>query len=137
MSSSIVSDSNGSGQLRWSFGAADSDFDFLARNERLILTYDVVVRDNHGGTATRTVTVTITGTDDKPIIEFGATAEVTEQAGHTLSLSPDTACSLEPKYSFRVSWHNSGANARSDRQARRVGASRRSASTLPSASADT
>jgi VCBS repeat-containing protein len=37
------------------------------------------------------VSVTITGTNDKPIIEFGATAEVTEQAGQTLSLSPDTA----------------------------------------------
>jgi hypothetical protein len=42
MSSTVVSDSNGSGQLRWSFSAADSEFDFLARNERLTLTYDII-----------------------------------------------------------------------------------------------
>jgi VCBS repeat-containing protein len=91
MSSTILTDSNGSGELRWSFSAADSEFDFLARHERLVLTYDIFVNDNHGGTAKRTVTVTITGTDDRPVIEFGTTAEVTEQAGQTLSLSHDTA----------------------------------------------
>jgi VCBS repeat-containing protein len=91
MTSTIVSDSNGSGRVRWSFSAADNEFDFLARNERLVLTYDITVSDNHGGTATRTVTVTITGTDDRPVIQFGATAEIMEQEGQTLSLSHDTA----------------------------------------------
>ena len=91
MSSSILSDSNGSGSLKWSFSAADNDFDFLAKNETLVLTYDVSVTDNHGGTVKQTVTVTITGTDDKPVISLPATASVTEQANHTLSLAPDTA----------------------------------------------
>src|SRR5690349_1119232 len=30
MTSSIVSDSNGSGKIKWSFSDADDDFDFLA-----------------------------------------------------------------------------------------------------------
>jgi VCBS repeat-containing protein len=91
LTSSIVSDSNGSGQIRWSFAAPDEDFDFLATGERLVLTYNVVVRDNHGGSATQTVTVTVTGSEDRPVINFATPVAVSEQAGHTLSLSPDTA----------------------------------------------
>jgi VCBS repeat-containing protein len=90
LSSSILSDSNGSGVIKWSFSAADKDFDFLAKNEKLILTYDVLVSDNHGGTTKQTVTVTVTGTDDRPVLDFGVTAAVTEQAGQTLSFAPDT-----------------------------------------------
>jgi VCBS repeat-containing protein len=37
------------------------------------------------------VKITVTGTDDKPVISMAATATVTEQADHTLSFSPDTA----------------------------------------------
>src|SRR5947209_1276124 len=80
LSSSIVSDSNGSGQIRWSFAAPDSDFDFLATGEHLVLTYNVVVRDDHGGSATQTVTVTVTGSEDRPIINFATPVAVSEQA---------------------------------------------------------
>jgi len=90
MHSQILSDSNGSGQLKWSFSDADEDFDFLAKNQTLVLTYDVMVSDNHGGTAVQTVKVTVTGTDDKPVINMTTTATVSEQANQTLSLSPDT-----------------------------------------------
>jgi VCBS repeat-containing protein len=37
------------------------------------------------------VKVTVTGTDDKPVINMAAVATITEQANHTLSLSSDTA----------------------------------------------
>jgi VCBS repeat-containing protein len=90
MTSHITSDSNGSGKLTWTFGDADDDFDFLSKNQTLTLTYDIKVSDNHGGTAIQTVVVTVTGTDDKPVISTTALATVTEQANHTLSLSPDT-----------------------------------------------
>src|SRR5436189_3992063 len=43
MSSSIQSDSNGSGKLKWNFSAADSDFDFLSKNQTLTLTYEVTL----------------------------------------------------------------------------------------------
>src|SRR5665213_2434764 len=91
MTSQIVSDHNGSGQLKWSFSDADDDFDFLSKNQTLVLTYDITVSDNHGGTAMQTVTVTVTGTDDKPVINIAPAVTITEQAGQTLSLSPDTA----------------------------------------------
>ncbi|MDP3074816.1 VCBS domain-containing protein [Bradyrhizobium sp.] len=91
MSSQILTDSNGSGMLRWSFSDADDDFDFLARNQTLTLTYEIRVYDDHGGSALRTVKITITGTDDRPVISMPATGTVTEQAGQTLSFSPDVA----------------------------------------------
>lgn len=91
MSSQILTDSNGSGKLRWSFSDADDDFDFLARNQTLTLTYEIRVYDNHGGSALRTVKITVTGTDDRPVISMPATGTVTEQAGQTLSFSPDIA----------------------------------------------
>jgi VCBS repeat-containing protein len=90
MSSTIQSDSNGSGKLKWTFSAEDDDFDFLAKNQTLTLTYEVKLFDNHGGSTKKTVTVTITGTDDKPVIDFGVNALVSEQENQTLSLSPDT-----------------------------------------------
>jgi VCBS repeat-containing protein len=90
MTSQILSDHSGTGQLKWSFSDADDDFDFLAKNQTLVLSYDIKVSDNHGGTVMQTVTVTVIGTDDKPVINVAAVATVTEQANHTLSLSPDT-----------------------------------------------
>lgn len=91
MTSHILSDSSGSGQLKWSFSDADDDFDFLSANQTLTLTYDITVSDGHGGTAVQTVAVVVTGTDDKPVINITPVATVTEQANHTLSLFPDTA----------------------------------------------
>lgn len=91
MSSQILTDSNGNGTLKWTFSDPDSDFDFLAKNQTLVLTYNITVSDNHGGSVKQTVTVTITGTDDKPVIDIGAHAVVNEQDGHLLSFSPDTA----------------------------------------------
>src|SRR5438477_4098348 len=91
MTSQITSDSNGSGKLTWSFSDADHDFDFLSKNQTLVLTYNITVSDNHGGSVIQTVQITVTGTDDKPVISVIPVATVTEQADQTLSISPDTA----------------------------------------------
>jgi VCBS repeat-containing protein len=91
MTSHILSDNNGSGQLQWSFSDADQDFDFLSANQTLVLTYDITVSDNHGGTSQQTATVTITGTEDKPVINAAPAVTITEQPNQTLSLWPDTA----------------------------------------------
>jgi len=90
MTSQMVTDSNGSGKIKWTFNDADNDFDFLSKNQTLVLTYDIKVSDNHGGSVIQTVKVTVTGTDDKPVISTTTVATVTEQANHTLSLSMDT-----------------------------------------------
>jgi VCBS repeat-containing protein len=90
MTSQVTSDSNGSGKIKWTFSDADDDFDFLSKNQTLTLTYDIKVSDNHGGSAIQTVKVTVTGTDDKPVIDMTTVATVTEQPNHTLSFTPDT-----------------------------------------------
>ncbi|VIO77448.1 beta strand repeat-containing protein [Bradyrhizobium ivorense] len=90
MTSQITSDSNGAGSLKWTFSDPDDDFDFLSKNQSLVLTYDITVSDNHGGTAIQTVKVTVTGTDDKPVINMTTIATVTEQVDQTLSITPDT-----------------------------------------------
>ncbi len=90
MTSQKISDSNGSGKIKWTFNDADNDFDFLAKNQTLVLTYNIKVSDNHGGSTIQTVKITVTGTDDKPVITATAVATVTEQANKTLSFSMDT-----------------------------------------------
>src|SRR3954470_9161585 len=91
MTSQITSDSNGSGKLSWMFSDADDDFDFLSKDQVLTLTYDIQVSDNHGGTATQTVIVTVTGTDDRAVINVTPVVTVFEQLDTTLSLTPDTS----------------------------------------------
>ena len=69
------------GSVDFTFGAADKNFDFLAAGEMLTVTYDVTVADNFGATSTKQVIVTITGTEDAPVIGAATlTGAVTEDA---------------------------------------------------------
>jgi VCBS repeat-containing protein len=56
------------GSATWTYNLADSNFDFLTAGEILTLTYTATVDDGHGGVATQPITVTITGTNDTPVI---------------------------------------------------------------------
>ena len=70
------STNTGSGTVNWSFSLADKDVDFLAAGETLTLVYDVSVKDDSGATnassAAQTVTVVLTGTNDRPVITSSA-----------------------------------------------------------------
>ncbi len=61
---------------RWQFTIADQDIDFLGDGETLVVNYIVNVRDDSGNGATdstsQVVTVTITGTNDVPLIDVRA-----------------------------------------------------------------
>lgn len=113
MTSQITKDSNGTGTVKWSFSEADDDFDLLSKNQVIVLTYDVTVSDNHGGMAKQTVTITVTGTDDKPVSATSVAATVTEQADQTLSISPDTT-TIAVNFTD-VDLTNTGFTARSGR----------------------
>ncbi|KQV68058.1 VCBS domain-containing protein [Rhizobium sp. Root1220] len=78
------------GTIGWNFAADDKTFDYLGRGETVTLRYTVEVDDHDGGKGTQVVTITVTGTNDAPVIAQ-TTANVTEQAGKTLSLSNDVA----------------------------------------------
>ncbi|MCK1741017.1 VCBS domain-containing protein [Bradyrhizobium sp. 139] len=78
------------GAVGWTFTIDDSDpvLQSLAKGQTITQVYTVTVDDHHGGTVTREVTVTITGTNDAPTITSdadAATGGVTEDAGVTLS----------------------------------------------------
>src|ERR1700716_1675362 len=90
LTASIQTDSTGTGAgvVKWAFSTPDKNFDFLSKNETLTLTYQVTVADNHGGSATDTVKVVLTGADDAPMIAAAATGTITEETGQTLSLAP-------------------------------------------------
>ena len=58
------------GSVNWSYSVTGVDLDFLGENKTISLTYNVVITDNEGGTDSDDVTITITGTNDKPIIDL-------------------------------------------------------------------
>ena len=68
------------GSDAWSFSAQDKNFDYLAAGETLTLTYTVQVDDHNGGVVTQNVTITVTGTNDTPVITSGAqSGAITEE----------------------------------------------------------
>jgi VCBS repeat-containing protein len=58
------------GQIGWSFAAEDAVFDYLKAGETLILTYTVSVSDEHGGSSSQDVVITVHGADEGPILDF-------------------------------------------------------------------
>ena len=82
----------------WTYTVADNALDFLAAGETLTITYDVTVQDDSGVSANDTSTihqivVTITGTNDQPLIEASSvlTDTITEQTDTTGASTPLTA----------------------------------------------
>jgi VCBS repeat-containing protein len=83
------------GAIKWSFSAPDSTFDYLAKGEKLTLTYNVSLSDGHGGVDTSKVTIVVTGTNDAPV--FSATnveTALTEASGVTGSIANQVASGL-------------------------------------------
>ncbi|WOH65851.1 VCBS domain-containing protein [Bradyrhizobium sp. BWA-3-5] len=76
-----VSEAAGSsaGSVDLSFSAASIAFDYLAKGEVLTLTYTVAIDDGDGGVTPRTFVLTVTGTDDAPVINAIAQQDLTEQ----------------------------------------------------------
>ena len=80
------------GSRAWTFSATDKSFDYLAAGETLTLVYTIQIDDQHGGVVTVPVTITIVGTDDKPVITSPTqAATITEVPETTGSVSHDTA----------------------------------------------
>ena len=75
----VVSDDatgDGTGAVTWTFEINDGAVDYLAEGETLTQSYDVTVDDGEGGLDTETVTITVNGTNDAPIIDV-ATSDLT------------------------------------------------------------
>ena len=68
------------GSVDLSFSAASTAFDYLAKGQVLTLTYTVAIDDGDGGVTPKTFVVTVTGTNDAPVVAAtDVTGAVTEQ----------------------------------------------------------
>ncbi len=71
----------GDGTVDWTYLIADQDVDFLGADDVVELSFDVTIDDGNGGTVTETVVITVTGTNDVPVITSAAQGgTVTETA---------------------------------------------------------
>ncbi|NIY77713.1 tandem-95 repeat protein [Thalassospira sp. HF15] len=61
------------GLVEWNYVVSDGALDELAEGETLVESFEVSVDDGHGGVTTTTVDITLTGTNDAPVID-GAVA---------------------------------------------------------------
>ncbi|WP_094841649.1 retention module-containing protein [Bordetella genomosp. 11] len=63
---------------KWTYTADSKAIQSLAEGQEKVETFHVVVDDGHGGTAVQTVTVTVTGTNDVPVVTGHGTGTVYE-----------------------------------------------------------
>ena len=76
------STTDGSGTIGWHYNIADSNLDFLGKNDVVTLTYTVQTDDGNGGTASQDVVITVHGTEDVPVITSAAqTGAISEDGG--------------------------------------------------------
>lgn len=83
------------GQATGVFSAPDNVFDYLGAHDSITLKYTVQLTDAGGATALEDVFVTITGSNDAPVIDVNDRSQVAtihEQVGVTGSSIPDATC---------------------------------------------
>ncbi len=80
----VLADGEVLDQLNWDFASTPTAFDYLTLGEVLTITYDVVVDDQNGSgpaeSSTRLlqIVVTVTGTNDEPVIDAISNAAIDE-----------------------------------------------------------
>ena len=87
---SIAANAGDANNLAWTFSSTPEAFDYLDDGESLTLTYTVRATDDNGAFDDQTVTITITGTNDAPVITVGAgdsAAETLAETNAALSVS--------------------------------------------------
>lgn len=75
---------DGAGSVRWDFSVSNAAVQYLAEGETLTQSYTLAVSDGQGGVAEEIVTVTVTGTNDQPVITTAfSTGDVIEDVTAT------------------------------------------------------
>ena len=63
-------DTNNTGTIAWHFSLSNDNpvLQSLAEGQTITQVYEITIKDNHGADVTQTVTITITGTNDTPVV---------------------------------------------------------------------
>ncbi len=71
--------------VTWNYTVADSLVEYLAKDQTKVEHFTITLDDGNGGTVQRTIDVTITGTNDVPVVATtdvtGAVTELTTTPG--------------------------------------------------------
>ena len=74
------------GQLTWTYTVADAAVEYLAKDQTKVESFTITLDDQNGGLITKQIDVTITGTNDAPVITaqdlIGAVTEQVTPAGN-------------------------------------------------------
>ena len=74
------------GQIDWTYSVAASAVEYLAKGQTKVERFTLTLGDGNGGTVDRIVEVTITGTNDKPVVALadvtGAVTELVSASGN-------------------------------------------------------
>ncbi|MFS2164930.1 VCBS domain-containing protein, partial [Variovorax sp. Varisp62] len=70
----------GDGTVSWNYSVANAATQYLAQGQTVTETFTVTINDGHGGTVNQQITVTVTGTNDVPVIGGVASGAVAEDA---------------------------------------------------------
>lgn len=100
------------GQLTWSYAVANSAIAYLDAGETKVESFTVTVNDGHGGVATQQVDVTITGTNDVPVITGGATTGAVTEDG--ASSATGQLIVLDADHNATQTWTVAGGTASGD-----------------------
>ncbi|WP_322978515.1 retention module-containing protein [Pseudomonas sp. C11] len=81
--SAAISDAaqgDGEGSVHWNYSVAAGALDYLGAGETLTLVYRVTVTDSSNASTSRDVTITLTGSNDAPIVSGAITSLTNEDA---------------------------------------------------------
>ncbi|MGE8501468.1 MAG: retention module-containing protein [Pseudomonas sp.] len=79
----LISDAatnDGQGTVQWNYSVAAGALDYLGAGETVTLVYRVTVTDSSGAETSRDVTITLTGSNDEPVVTGVATTLTNEDA---------------------------------------------------------
>src|SRR5260221_523413 len=99
----LADSTNGvTGSVSWTFSVVDGALDFLAAGQTLVQKYNVTIDDGHGGAAVQVVTVTLTGTNDVPVVQ-AIVADVNEHGPAVILTASFTDPDLIDTHTFGIS----------------------------------
>ncbi|WP_223488343.1 VCBS domain-containing protein [Pseudomonas sp. A-RE-19] len=97
----------GSGSLGWHFAVDNAALQFLGEGETITQTYNVAIGDG----AVQTVTITLTGTNDRPTLTIADTAGAMNEGNGTATLSDSGALSFaDPDHTDTVTVSHTANN---------------------------